>query len=93
MWFRFSRQKKGRALIEEHTNYRIVKEEWPDGTVYFQIEEWTQHYACEEPFWMNLHMYYQAAPHNFSTHEEASTYLTKMLMPPPVPIKTVVEER
>lgn len=69
--------------------HRIVKEEWPNGTVRFFIEEYTTHYACEKPFWLAIDLFNGG----FKTHDEAATYLTRLLTPPPKPITTVVEER
>lgn len=76
---------------EEYTGpkHRIVKEEWSNGTVRFFIEEYTYHYACNDPFWLVI----DTSNGGFHTHEEASTFLTKILTPPEKPIFTVVEER
>lgn len=79
-------------LESDHPKYRIVKEEWPNGKVLFWIQEWAIHYACEKPFWFPVSIR-GATKNSFDTQEEASTYLTKMLIPPPKPIITVVEER
>lgn len=83
---------KTKKVEEPHAQYRIVKEEWPDGKVLFSIEEWSHHYAVEKPFWMGMYLI-GGLPNCFKTQEEASAYLTKMLTPPPKPVITVVEER
>jgi len=71
----------------KHPKFRIVKTEYPNGGVYYHIEEWTRYYG--DLSWFSLFM----TPNNFSTHEDAAKVLTELMKPPIKPTKTVVEER
>jgi len=76
----------------DHPKYRIVKEEWPNGKVRFWIEEWANHYAAENGFWLPI-IFKEDKSSYFYTLEEAKKKLDSLFLPLEEPIVTVVEER
>lgn len=83
-------RRKGGKVQEPLHQFRIVRTDRDGVTVGFTIEEWTTHYACNNPLWLPVDRHDFKCFHK--TMEEANTEFAKLFVPAPVVTRTIVAE-